>query len=77
MIMRQLCRELENNPAVQSILHKESALGNLSLSEEALLLATAFTQSSQSFFIVKNNAYSAQKLQERLQCLLEEPVLFA
>lgn len=76
MIMRQLCKELENNPAVQSILHKESALGNLSLSEEALLLATAFTRSSQSFFIVKNNAYSAQKLQERLQCLLEEPVLF-
>ena len=39
-----LLRELKDNDALQSILHKQSNLGNLSLSEEALLLAAAFKE---------------------------------
>lgn len=73
--MKQLLQELKNNPSVQSILKKESLLGNLSLTEESLLLAAAYVQGNQSFMIVKNNLYSAQRLYERLQCLLDEQVL--
>lgn len=73
--MNHIIKLIKDNPAVTSILNKESALGNLSLSEEALLLASAYTQSDQSFLIVKNNLYTAQKLQERLTPLLEEEVL--
>lgn len=70
-----LLRELAENAGVKSILKKESVLGNLSLSEEALLIASAYRMQPQSMFIVKNNAYSAQKLYDRLSALLKEDVL--
>lgn len=37
--MNCLLNELVKNPAVESLLRKESSLGNLSLTEEALLYA--------------------------------------
>ena len=70
-----LLRELKDNEALQSILHKQSNLGNLSLSEEALLLAAAFKQQPKNLFVIKNNTYTAQKLYERLTTLLEDDVL--
>lgn len=73
--MNILIHELRNNEAVQSILRKESVLGNLSFTEEALLLAAAYTQQPSSIFVIKNNAYTAQKLYERLQALLGDDVL--
>ena len=63
------------NAAVTSIVEGKSQLGNLSLSEEALLLAAAYRKKPQSMFIIKNNAYTAQKLYDRLECLLEDDVL--
>lgn len=48
-----LLRELAENAGVKSILKKESVLGNLSLSEEALLIASAYRMQPQSMFIVK------------------------
>ena len=41
-----LLKELYNNVAVKSILKKESKLGNLSLSEEALIVASAFQKTT-------------------------------
>lgn len=73
--MKQILKELQQNPGVQSILKKESLLGNLSLTEEALLIAAAFEQTDQSYVIVKNNLYSAQRLCDRLQSLLKDRVL--
>lgn len=73
--MKQILTELKDNPGVQSILKKESRLGNLSLTEEALLIAASFEQTSQSYVIVKNNLYSAQRLCDRLQSLLSQRVL--
>ena len=64
--MNCLLNELVKNPAVESLLRKESSLGNLSLTEEALLYAALYRQSRQSLLIVKNNVYTAQKLIERL-----------
>ena len=71
-----LLKELYNNVAVESILKKESKLGNLSLSEEALIVASAFQKQPQTMLIVKNNTYTAQRLYERLYSLLGEKVLF-
>lgn len=70
-----LLREIAQNDGVKSIQKKESLLGNLSLSEEALLLAAAYRKNPQSMFVIKNNAYTAQKLYERLSALLKEDVL--
>lgn len=67
--------ELYQNEAVQSILKGESVLGNLSLSEEALLIASAYKKQSRSMFIIKNNMYTAQKLYERMVSLLPNDVV--
>lgn len=73
--MNQLLKLLAHDPAVNAILQKKNCLGNLGLQEEALLLAAAFQQKPRSYFIVKQNLYSAQKLYERLRPLLKEQVL--
>lgn len=73
--MNILLKELVQNDAVQSILQKKSCLGNLSLTEEALLLSSAFKSNPQTMFIIKNNAYTAQKLYDRMVPLLHEEVL--
>lgn len=73
--MNCLLNELVNNPAVECLLRKESSLGNLSLSEEALLYASLFRQSRQTLLIVKNNVYTATKLIERLTPLVDVDVL--
>lgn len=67
--------QLQNNPAVESILKKESRLGNLSLSEEALLILSAFEKQNRNILIVKPNLYTAQKLFERMQALSNRQVL--
>lgn len=73
--MNELLKLLADNPAVRSLIRGESSLGNLSASEEALLLAAAFKQKPQTMIVVKNNTYTAQRLQERLEPLLHEQAL--
>ena len=73
--MNALLKRLSANPAVQTLLHRESGLGNLSATEEALLLAAAFDQDPQTMIVVKNNTYTAQRLQERLEPLLHDKAL--
>lgn len=73
--MNILLRELTNNEAVASILQGKSELGNLSLSEEALLLAQAYRLHPRSMFVIKNNTYNAQKLYDRLETLLGQDVI--
>ena len=57
--MKQIFNVLQDNPAVQAILHKQQGIGNLSLSEEALLLVTAFQQNPRNIVVVKQNLYTA------------------
>ena len=73
--MNILLRELQQNEAVASILQGKSELGNVSLSEEALLLAEAYRLEPKSMFVVKNNTYNAQKLYDRLETLLGNDVI--
>ncbi len=73
--MNKIIEILQKNPAVDSILNKQNNLGNLSLIEEALLISSAYKKKPQSFVIVKNNIYTAQKLYERLLPLTNADVL--
>lgn len=70
-----LLQRLNENPAVLSILNKKSVLGNLSLSEEALLIAAAYDVRPRNIVIVKQNLYTAQRLYERLTTLTKANVL--
>lgn len=73
--MKKIIELLQENPAIDSLLKKENSLGNVSLIEEALLISAAYQKQPQSFVIVKNNVYTAQKLYERLVPLINENVL--
>lgn len=73
--MLQLFELLRDNPAIQAIQNKEDGLGNLSLSEEAVLISTAFHIQPRNIVIVKQNLYTAQKLYERIQALTDARVL--
>ena len=75
--MNALLKRLSANPAVQTLLHRESGLGNLSATEEALLLAAAIDQDPQTMIVAKNNTYTAPRLHERLDTPLPyQPVSF-
>lgn len=71
-----ILKSLEQNPATLELLKEDGQLGNLSVMEEALLLAAAFQQDHQTRIIVKKNKYEAQQLYTRLALLLQEVVCF-
>lgn len=73
--MKELFQLLRDNPAVQAICKQEDGLGNLSLSEEALLVLAVFHIKQRNIVIVKQNLYTAQKLYERMLALTDAPVL--
>lgn len=75
MAINKLLARLADNPAVENLLRGKSDLGNVSLSEEALLLAAAFAKQPQKRIVVKNNIYTAQRLHERLAPLLQDKAL--
>lgn len=74
--MMEILKRLGDNPAVDHFIDQSAKLGNLSLIEEALIIAAAFQKQPQSMLIVKNNYYTAQRLVERLTPLVEAQVLF-
>lgn len=73
--INELLKILQENPAVKNLCDGKNELGNLSLSEEALLLASWFMKQPQTLIVVKNNSYTAQRLYERIQPLLHEKAL--
>lgn len=71
----EILKRLYENPAVMRLLDQSAKLGNLSLVEEALIIAAAFQKKPQPMLIVKSNLYTAQRLLDRLTPLVKAPVL--
>lgn len=71
-----ILKTLEHNSATKELLKEDGQLGNLSLMEEALLLASAFQQDHQTRIVVKKNKYEAQQLYTRLALLQQEVLCF-
>ena len=71
----KLLERFYENPAVEAVLKKQSGLGNLSLIEEAEILAAAYQKQPQTMLIIKNNLYNAQRLYEKLTPLTKAQVL--
>lgn len=71
-----ILKSLEQNPATLELLKDNGQLGNLSMMEEALLLAAAFQQDHQTRIVVKKNKYEAQQLYTRLALLQQEVLCF-
>ncbi|NBK98413.1 MAG: transcription-repair coupling factor [Erysipelotrichia bacterium] len=73
--MNDLLKILSDNPAFKAFDERKNILGNLNLSEEALMIASSFQKNKQPMLIVKNNLYTAQRLYESLTPLLKDEVL--
>lgn len=73
--MKDLLNVLSNNPAFIAFDEKKNVLGNISISEEALMIASSFQKNKKQMLIVKNNLYTAQRLYEALLPLLKDDVL--
>lgn len=73
--MKYILEKLQSSEAVNSIINGKSGLGNLSIANEALLLASAYLKQPKTYFVVKSNTYQAQKLYEALSVLLTDEVL--
>lgn len=74
--MEEIFKKLSQNPAFQAFAQQSNDLGNISLMEEALMIATTYRQQEKPMLIVKPNVYAAQKLYERLNPLIKDKVLF-
>ncbi len=73
--MKQLFKKLAKNQAFVAYHNRSDHLGNLSLNEEVLMIASSYQKNKKRILIVKNNLYTAQNLYERLAPLLQEDVL--
>ena len=73
--MHYLVKQLLNNEAVLSLWKKQNHLGNLSITEEALLYAALFAKEPRQILIVKSNAYEVIQLYERMACYMDEVMM--
>ncbi|MDF9825734.1 transcription-repair coupling factor (superfamily II helicase) [Breznakia sp. PF5-3] len=73
--MEQLFKTLAHNEAFQAFDNKSNQLGNLSLIEETMMIASAYQKRKRPMLIVKHNLYTAQKLYESLTPLIKDKVL--
>ncbi len=73
--MNKLLNKLSSNEAFVAYHERKNELGNLSLNEEALMIASSYKKKKGRILIVKNNLYTAQNLYDRLTPLLQEDVL--
>ncbi|MCI9524360.1 MAG: transcription-repair coupling factor [Erysipelotrichaceae bacterium] len=72
--MKQLLKQFYDNPAVHCLTHKQTGLGNLNSTEEALLIAAAYQKQPRNILIVKQNLYDAKALADRLMNLTDANV---
>ena len=73
--MHFLVKQLLNNEAVLALWKKQNTLGNLSITEEALLYAALYAREPQQIMIVKSNAYEVMQLYERMAMLMDDVIM--
>jgi len=73
--MDELLKLLENDPALDALIHHKPGVAGLTDVEETLLYSTLFYKQKKTTVIVKNNLYTAQQLYNRLYPLLNNDVL--
>lgn len=73
--MHFLVNQLLENEAVAALSKHQSVLGNLNITEEALLYAAMYAKEPKKLLIVKHNAYEVQKLYERMVPLADDVIM--
>jgi transcription-repair coupling factor (superfamily II helicase) len=72
-IMEAILQRLSKHPAIEAYGRHEERFSNVSLAQEALLVASYYKKHEQSLIIVKSNLFQAQQLFEKVAALLNYP----
>jgi len=70
--MKSILQILQKSPAVDALYHNQERFANLTIAQEALLIATSYQKSPRSMVIVKPNLFQAQQLHEKIVALLND-----
>ena len=69
--MKKILSELSKNIAIEEFNLNKERFSNLSLDQEALLIAASYYDSPRPIVVIKPNLYLAQQLYDKLQMLLQ------
>lgn len=70
--MKHLIQELKKHPIIQDFSDQKVSFSHLSLTQEALLIASSYLNKPRPMVVVKANLYLAQQLFEKIQFWLDE-----
>lgn len=74
--MKKIIQILKNNPAYLALMKEKGDIVVSQASDEAILIASAFSTSPKMMLIVKDNQYQAQLLYQQLKPLLQNKVVY-
>jgi transcription-repair coupling factor (superfamily II helicase) len=73
--MKELLNTLSSNQLIQDFSLGKVSFAHLSVTQEALLIASSYKQSPRPIVIIKSNLYQAQQLHEKIQFWCEDKVV--
>lgn len=73
--MKEIIQLLSSNPLIQDFSLGKVSFAHLSLTQEALLIASSYKETPRPIVIIKSNLYQAQQLHEKIQFWLEDKVV--
>jgi transcription-repair coupling factor (superfamily II helicase) len=71
--MEAILQRISQHPAIKAYGRHQERFANVSLAQEALLVASFYKQNPQPLIIVKSNLFQAQQLYEKVAALLGHP----
>lgn len=73
--MKQIIQLVSNHPTIKDFSLGKVSFSHLSLTQEALLIASSYKNNPRSTIVVKSNLYLAQQLFEKIQFWLDQDVV--
>jgi len=73
--MKELLNTLSSNQLIQDFSLGKVSFAHLSVTQEALLIASSYKQAPRPIVIIKSNLYQAQQLHEKIQFWCEDKVV--
>lgn len=71
--MEILLKNLSKHPAVDALINNKASFANLSIQQEALLIASSYIKKPRGMVIIKPNLFLAQQLMDALAAYLDNP----
>ena len=73
--MKELIQKLIKHPVIEDFSNGKASFAHVSVTQEALLIASSYLNKPRAIVIVKSNLYQAQQLYDKIQFWLEDKVV--